>query len=646
MGKLLKTIFIIILIVAVISAAVFLYSKIPSKVRVSYDKPNILLITAGSLRPDHLSSYGYEHVKTGSIDKLAENGVLFENVYCNAPVPFYSYATIFSGKNGGSVISKRGDAFDLDDSYNTLGKYLKTKEYTRAAVMLNTTFMKRFGYDKEFDLFEGVMEDLPQEELPERWNKLTDGVLEILKESNEKGDPAFIWVSYPIPQFPYKVPETFEKAKDDFPYDRQILLLDDEVSKLLDGIEKLGLSDNTIIIFTATSGESLNEHGEPTHGIFLYDATVRVPLIIKFPEDLKAKKIKTPASNPDIAPTILDIINISYADEEFDGGSLLELMKEKEEKVRSRSIYLESLEGYYNFGWAPVVGLILDGFKYIELPEAELYDLENDPHELKNIAGENPEKASELKSGLMEYLEKKRPELIKILDKGADPKEKIQYFKNFLFGPVRFKGGDINSMITFFKDLLDKDPNNKVVKLTLAQLYFRNARLDLAKKELVELTATYPDFNRAWESLGMVYGKQDDRDNAIVCYEKAIAINPDMPASLNNLAWDYAQKGTNLDAALKYAERAVELSNNFPTFIDTLAEVHLKMGDKEKAITLLEKAISLDPKSGYLQTRLNELEGKPVVPVGEVPVIPAEEISVEELPEEELPLEEPSSSGQ
>jgi arylsulfatase A-like enzyme len=603
MKKLIKLSIIFLLIVAL---AAFFYIKTrfwpPSK------KPNVIVITAGSLRPSHLSCYGYGHIKSEAIDSLAQDGVLFENAYSNVPSSFYSYASILAGKNGGTVISKKGEKFVYDNSYKLLTQYLKSNGYTALAVISNPSLRGIPG----FDVFKNISWDLPGEYRSSADAVLTEKALSFLSEN--QGKPIFMWIQYPSPQYPFDTPESFIESADDFPYDRQLLFLDENIEQLLKGLKKSGLYKNTIIVFTSERSEPFNEHRESNRSIFLYDSGTKIPLIVKWPKGVKDKKVDTLVSQIDIAPTILDILGIYYNPDDFDGLSLKSQLKGKE--TLARKVYLESLNAYHDFGWSPVVAWVSDGYKYIELPEPELYNLERDPHELKNIIKDVPEQAEKLRAKLLKYIEEERPQLIPILKKGVDPKKKIKALQEFTIKTnlIRRKAElaktkiPLDLMISVYEDLLAKDPDNKSIKFNLAEFYIFIKKDHLAEYYLSDLVKKYPDFNVAWGALAMIYDRKEEYDNAIQAYEKAIAVDFDMPVSLNNLAWRYLQKNVKLDQALQYAQRANELVPNQPNFIDTLAQIYFKIGNKEKALELIKKAVELAPQNPYFKEKLENIE--------------------------------------
>lgn len=528
-------------------------------------KPNIVIITVASLRPDHLSSYGYERIETKAIDELASEGILFENAYCSVPNSLYGYTSILSGRNGGGLISRTGDRIELDESYKSLAEYLKSAGYKTMAVIPSSSIPLGIGLEKGFDVFKT---DIPRGEnyVPDV-RKITAEAQALLKNTKEK--PLFLWIAYPAPVFPYNVPDDFLGALGDHPYERQALLMDKQVSEIMDSLDNLKMDKNTLVIFTAISGEGLNEHNELTHGTLLYNSTVKVPLIVRFPGGYLANsRVKSPVTHTDISPTVLSLPGVRATEDDMDGENLLSLIG----GGKTRPVYLESTIGHYDFGWSPAAAMVVDEDKYIDLPKPELYNLKRDPHELKNIIDEEPVKAARLRSALREYITENRSSLLKSLRSGTDPKDSIGVTK-YLY----IKVTDPVEGIEFYNRLLSEDPENKAFKYQLALFNNQLENYEEAKSLLSEVVKNDPSFNKAWELLGVINDKEENNDKAVEFYEKALSINPDMPVSLNNLAWNYAEKGVNLNKALEYSERANKLIPGNSSFIDTLNQVQKKM---------------------------------------------------------------------
>jgi len=568
-----------------------------------HKKPDIILITAASLRPDHLSCYGYAHIDTPAIDSLSSGGFLYRNAYCNTPHTLFSLCSIFTGRYGYEVISQKGDSLSINASTKTMPELLSENGYATGAVSASGfPFADNNLFRKGFDLFESAAGAAQNENLPAL---VTDKGIKIARELKNKGDPVFIWLEYPIPNYPYKVPDDFPAGKRDFAYDRQILFLDSEIGRLLSGLKDAGYKD-ALFIFTAENGEGLDEHNEPLHGVFLYQSTVKVPLIIKMPSGRGAKQLDPVVTLADIAPTVLSAAHIEYDKEGFKGADLMGSFSRK--KQADRPLYLETLIGYSDYGWSPLAGFMEDGYKYIESPKPALYNVRDDPYELRNLRYEDGQRAMQMQSRLFKYLEESRPETLKIINKGAAPQDKTWVLKLYLNERASSIKAAPDAQIKFYKKLLSKDPGNKQVIFALAELFTLLKKPHMSEYYLEDLVKRYPDSSRGWELLGTAYSDQGKYQEAIAAYKKELSLLPDSVIPLNNLAWALAKTKTSLDEALVCAKRANELAPDAPLILDTLAEVYSAKGEKEKAAETLKRAVALDPQSEYLNSRLKEIQ--------------------------------------
>jgi len=571
------------------------------------EKPDIILITAGALRPDHLSCYGYEHTSTPAIDSLAENGFLYTSAYCNTPDNRYGWSSILTGRFGYEAVSLKGDYFYLNDLLKTLPEFLRESDYATAAVT-SSPFLASSQplFKKGFDLFENTFTG---KKVDNSIMLATDRGIEAARQLKSRNKPVFIWLEYCIPGYPYKVPEEFRMAENDFAYDRQVLFLDSEIKRLIAGLKEAGLRKDAVIIFTATSGEGLDEHNEPVHGVFLYQSTVKIPLIIKAPSGKGTKKAGQLAILADIAPTALSRAGIKYPKENFSGKDLAELSSGK--KAQDRALYLETVTAYAEYGWSPMAALIQDGYKYIESPKPALYNIKEDPYELRNLRLVEGQRSMQMQSQLFKHLEESRREVLDIINKGEDPAQKTWILKLYITGGLGFAQADPAARLKLYKKLLFKDPANKKFVFQLAELYLYLKKPHLSEYYLSGLLKKYPDSARGWELLGEACSAQGKDDEAIEAYKKALAIAPDALMPLNNLAWAYAKKKTNLEEALACAKKASELAPDLPPILDTLAEVYSAKGEKEKAAETLKRAVALDSQSEYLKSRLKEIQSGP-----------------------------------
>jgi len=385
---------------------------------------NVLLITIDTLRADHLGCYGYKGIKTPNIDALARQGVLFQQAYTPVPVTFPSHVSILTGTYPPFHGVRNNGNFILSNKAVTLAEILADHGYRTAAFIGAYVLDSYYGLDQGFqryndDFSEGAdnSNQLFQERNAEQ---VTQAALKWLGKHGKSR--FFIWLHYFDPHAPYAPPSPFLEEYRQNPYDGEIAYTDHWLGVLFRKLEEWQIDGNTLIILCADHGESLGEHGEGTHGIFIYDSTLRVPLIMKgkallSPETVSSpktvtsletaaslKKITSPktgtslktATSPetvpetvsklvrtlDIVPTVLEVLGINYQGP-MEGKSLLNLINGQPDD-EERVLYCESYLPYYNHGWSPLVGLRTSDWKYIRAPKSELYDLTKDPIEEKN----------------------------------------------------------------------------------------------------------------------------------------------------------------------------------------------------------------------------------------------------------------------
>jgi len=227
----------------------------------------------------------------------------------------------------------------FSDSCLSLSEYLKKSDFNTIAVLSNPIINYNMDFERGFDFFENVsIESIEKGKRTIGLYGPIERALEILSDYEAKGKSIFMWLEYALPKYPYVLAKDVEAAKGEHPYDRQVLLLDEALKKFFEGLRKLGMDKTATIIFTATNGEGLNEHAEDGAGIFIYNSTVKIPLILKYPEGPLGEKVKKLASHIDIVPTILSIIKKPYNILDFDGIALTKI----DEIKKNRSLYLEA----------------------------------------------------------------------------------------------------------------------------------------------------------------------------------------------------------------------------------------------------------------------------------------------------------------
>jgi len=273
-------------------------------------KPNIILIAPDALRAKQLPCYGYNKIRTETIDNLVKNSVIFNYCFVKLPGTITSFSNLFSGSWSVSD--------GLKNNEKTLAQYLKENGYftvgfVSSQILWSSNYHKRNEFNRGFDEW---YQDVSLEKLPVRHRKNEDTTADIINWLNKHKDinsPFFLFAHYMDPHAPYEPS-----------YDSEIEKIDKELSKIIKKLKELSIYDNSLIIFTSDHGESLGEHNSPLgHGWFLYTEQIQVPLIIKFPKNKYIRSINQLVRNIDILPTILDYIGSKYDEDKIDGKSLL-----------------------------------------------------------------------------------------------------------------------------------------------------------------------------------------------------------------------------------------------------------------------------------------------------------------------------------
>lgn len=348
-------------------------------------KPDVFLITIDTLRADHVHCYGYAAVETPALDALAKDGIRFSQAYTPSPITNTSHASILTGLLPTSH-GVTDFAVPLSAAHPTLAELLKSQGYQTGAfigaVILDSKTLAP-GFDRGFDFYDNFPEH-PQTQ--SRWGRIERRGMEVVEHAESwfnqhSAGPHFLWVHLYDPHDPYEPPPPFSERYKDHLYDGEIAYADSALAYFIAYLKKIDRYNNSIIVVVGDHGEGLGEHHEDTHGIFLYDATTHVPLIVKLPGDLDGgTTVAAQVRTIDIVPTVLDLVGAA-APPVLDGESLRPYFEGKDSIDR---VSFGETDYPLRFGWAPLRSVRSDGFKFIEAPRPELYDLQTDAAELNN----------------------------------------------------------------------------------------------------------------------------------------------------------------------------------------------------------------------------------------------------------------------
>lgn len=360
---------------------------------------NVLLVTIDTLRADRVGAYGAAR-PTPTLDGLAAGGLRFTRAYAHAPMTLPTHASIHTGlippRHGVRV-----NGSELTASVPTLAELLGRSGYRTGAFVGSFVLDARFGLNRGFQVYD---DRVGTEAGPVTFGfveRTADRVLRaaadwLRRPDTTSGSPWFAWVHLFDPHAPYRAP----RAIVDSAYDNEVAFTDAELGSFLGELETAGLLSRTLIVVLSDHGEGLGDHGEETHGLFAYDSTLRIPLIINAP-GLEPDAVTRLAAQADLLPTVADLLGIEpYPN--LDGRSLLPAIRG--EAGGDESIYFEALDAHLTRNWAPLTGIVSGDWKYIELPIPELFDLSRDPGEQLNRAAEEGERRNDL-AGRLERLE-------------------------------------------------------------------------------------------------------------------------------------------------------------------------------------------------------------------------------------------------
>jgi len=480
---------------------------------------NILLVTLDTTRADRIGCYGYGRASTPVLDGLAAGGVRFAEAVTVAPETLPAHATLLTGllppRHGVRINAES----HLASQHVTLAKVARGRGYQTGAFVSAFVLDARFGLDQGFDVYDDRVEAAEGAAFASGTNErragsTTDAALAWIR-SRDRSRPFMAWVHYFDAHAPYGPPEPFASRFAGSLYDGEIAYVDAQLGRLLEGLDAAGLRDRTLVVVAGDHGESLGDHGERTHSLFLYRSATRVPLVIANRRLLPRPAVVegTVVSLADVAPTILDLLGVEDPPPR-DGLSLLATKSDPK-----RAVYVESLVPYLDFGWAPLFGLRGARESYILAPQPECYDLRSDPGERRNLlrskAGACAAQARRLEAMLTRLPPYELPaagapavgadtrERLQALGylggagpaahgPLADPKEMIDVASLVLDANALLSGGRPAEALEFARRAAARSPHDRTVLNTLAKIHLRMGRLKEAEEELRELLAIQP----------------------------------------------------------------------------------------------------------------------------------------------------------
>src|ERR1035437_3704142 len=587
---------------------------------------NLLLVTIDTLRADRLGCYGYSKIETPNLDELARKGTLFEDAVTPTPLTAPSHASMFTGLYPNAHKVRDTGGFILHSPHRTLAEILRQQGRDTAAFVGSSVLKKQFGFNAGFAVYDDEMPKpdpgkMAGEYAERRGGGGVDRALSWL--GSQSGKPFFLWVHVFDPHSPYDPPAPFREKYRGRLYDGEVAYTDQQLGRLFAAVTAKAPAGNTLIAVLSDHGESLAEHGEYTHGVFLYDSTLRIAFLLGGPGVPARLRVKAQVRTIDLFPTLLELMG-GKAPGGVQGTSLAPTFTGK--PVASGS-YLETLYPKINLGWAELRGIRTNLWKYIQAPKPELYDLVKDPGETTNVIGDHAAEVQQLKAHLkaaaggvekvqttmvdqrtmaqlksLGYLGGSSGREYALTGEGIDPKDRLDVLKLLYRAVSPDAGTPASERIPMLRRALAQDPANPSIYYHLGDLYRGAARPGEAMA--LYRQAIRNGLRNAWlfSRLGYLYLQQGNKDEAVASFERAAQLNPSDTESLNDLAMAYLETGKLRDAERVF-KWSLSTDDKYALAYNGLGLVFIQKQDMGQARGYFEKAVQLDP--DLLEAQLN-----------------------------------------
>jgi arylsulfatase A-like enzyme/Tfp pilus assembly protein PilF len=626
----------------------------------------VLLITIDTLRSDRVGAFGGPTGLTPTLDRLAGEGLRLTRAYSAAPLTLPAHTSILTAVSPPVHGVRANGLFRLGPKLPTLATVLKEAGYRTGAFVGAFVLDARFGLNRGFDVYDdryGENRSGGNEGAERRAEDvIKPAAAWINQQSNPQSNPQsairnpqwFAWVHLYDPHEPYRAPEPYASRHE--PYDAEVAYTDAMIGRLIEDLDTADQLNRTLMIVVADHGESLGDHGERSHGVFAYDATLRVPWIAWAGARFGGQTWDGVSRLIDVAPTVLDLIGLP-SPSAFEGRSLVAAIAARE--TAGPPAYFEAMDANLTRNWAPLTGVISGHEKLIDLPIPELYDLDSDPHETTNLVATAGERARTLQALL-------RAATTEFTDRGsaserttlsADARQRLQALgytaasaapghrvytdaddpktliapavalnralADFMGGSreqagaavraiiqehpgfttaygvlasMQHDSGDLAGAIGTLESVVRRGIADQSVMVVLGGYLQEAGALPQAAALLEAVVASHPDYADAYNSLGVVYSRLGRHDRAQAAFRRVLEMDATSATAYENLGVDAASSG-NLAAAQENLARALDLDPKLAVAHNALAAVLLRQGRRQEALEHWRRAIEINPRA-------------------------------------------------
>ncbi len=544
---------------------------------------SVLLVSIDTLRADAIGAYGNARARTPWIDRLAREGVRFDAAHAHNVVTLPSHVNMLTGHLPFEHGVRDNNGFRVPKDTPTLAGLLKPHGFRSAGFVSAFVLDERFGLGSGFDRWDSRVAGGEWSRgfvIPERPGPAT--VAEAVRWLASGSCPSFAFVHLYEPHAPYQPPAAFASGQD--PYHGEVAAADNALEPLLRPLLELGPKGKTLVILTSDHGESLGEHGESTHGVFAYEPTLRVPLVVYAPALFRPRVVAEPVRHVDLVPTVLDVLGLPVP-AELPGRSLLPLLA-------GRGVgdpppgYFEAISTSINRRWAPLYGVRVGPLKYVDLPLPELYDLGADPGEALNLAASRPQDLERLSARLKQLRAK---------DRGVTPAQESPETLERL----RALGYVASSQAAPPREryTADDDPKRLIdldAKTNQMLFLFHEGRIDEAIAVGREVIARRPDMDLAHMQLAYLERARGNMRGAIASAQRAVELRPGDAESAALLAV-YLTEAGRAAAAAEFLAPWLERGADDLDVLNALGIALATSGRPREALDVLERARRAHP---------------------------------------------------